>query len=487
MDMNRTTGIMVVVAALSAVGALSMRPKTMAPPTFEDTGEQLFPEFEDPTAAAFLEVKEYDEKEARLTSFSVKLDEGVWVIPSHNNYPADGTERMGKAAASFLGAKKDQVRSDDAKEHAEFGVVDPEGDADVDAEGARGQRVTIRDAAGTTLVDLIIGKDVPDKQGYKYVRYPGKDRVYAVELKPEISTSFTDWIEDDLLKIEQDNIVALLSNSYTVDEESGVVEGDNPLYFELKAPTAFGPEGEPMPAGAPEWTLSEPAIVDAEGKPIDRATYTGEVPLPPPPSAPAGKELNPSKVKQIVGSADRLKIVGVRPQPERLSALDLLGKGFFVGGEPPNQRLFGNEGEVRLFANDGVVYTLYFGEITYATGETLTAGGEGEEQAEVAEGENARANRYMFVAVGYDPTRDPGAADAPDPLAPPRGKARAEMLAKRFNQWYYVIADASFTQLHKAADDFWRDAPDAPAGAGAPEGMPAMPEGMALPEGMPMP
>ncbi len=457
--MTRGTIIMVVLAALAVGGALSMRPQELPPPTFEDTGEELFPGFEDPNAATFLEVKEYDKQNARLTAFSVKLENGKWVIPSHNNYPADGTEQMGKAAASFLGAKKDVVRSDDPKEHAKFGVLDPEdGSA---AEDGRGKRVTIKDASGTTLVDIIIGNDVPERQGFKFVRYPGQNRVYASQIDPQVSTSFVEWIEKDLLKIEEDDIVALVSNSYSIDEKTGEILNELPIYLEKRDMGDFGADGSPNV----DWELAAPPIYGPDGQLIDPATVPSEIPVPQAVKPPEGKELNTSKVKQIIGAADRLQIVGVRPQPKQLTALDLLGKGFFVGGEPPNQRLFGNEGEVRLYLRDGVVYTLYFGEITYATGEELTAGKPDEKADEKKDDEAARANRFMFVAIGYDEKRDQ-TKDEPAKPGELRGRARAEALAMRFNQWYYVIPDYSFTQLHKAPSDFWKDAPksaDSPA------------------------
>ncbi|PRP97453.1 hypothetical protein ENSA5_34450 [Enhygromyxa salina] len=454
--MTRGTVIMGVLALLSFAGAMSMRPVPMAPPTFEDTGEALFPDFVDPNAATFLEVKDFDEESAQLTSFSVKLDDGKWVIPSHNDYPADGTEQMGKAAASFIGVNKDVVRSDDPKDHAEFGVVDPEDEAA--AEGTRGRRVTIKDASGTNLADVIIGKDVPERPGFKFVRYPGENRVYAVELDPQVSTKFTDWIEDDLLKMESDDIVAVLSNSYSVveasDEATGekktTLEDDNPIYFELSDSGAFGEDGQP----STEWAVAAPPVFGPEGERIDPETWEGEEPLPAPVLAPEGKELNPTKVKQIVGASDRMKIVGVRPRAARLDPFEMRSKGFFLVGEPPRLSLLGNEGEVHLFSNDGVVYTLFFGEVTYATGEALSAGGEDAEPDEQAE--NARANRYMFVNVGYDPRRDQNPGE-PSLDGEPRGQERAEMLAKRFERWYYVIPDSSFTQVHKVPDDFWRD------------------------------
>jgi hypothetical protein len=447
--MTRGTVIMVVLAALAVGGAVSMRPVEIPPPTFEDTGEELFPDFDDPNAAAFLEVKGWDKETARLTNFSVQLVQGRWVIPSHNNYPADGTEQMGKAAASFLGAKKDVVRSDDANEHAKFGVLDPEDTSG--AEEGRGQRVTIKDGSGTVLVDIIIGNDVPERQGYKFVRYPGQNRVYAAELKPEISTKFVDWIEKDLLKIDEDSVVALVSNSYKVDEEKAEVVDDKPLYFEKRDQGDFTDEGNPNV----DWQLVAPPVYGPDGKLIDRATYSGEVPLPEAFPVPEGQELNPTKVKQIIGAADRLQIVGVRPQPEKLTQRELISKGFFVGGEP--QRLFGNEGEVRLFCNDGVVYSLYFGEVTYATGVDLTAGSADELPDGEKKDENARANRFMFVDIGYDASRDQFASEPPAEGVL-RGKARAEALGQRFHKWYYVIPDSSFTQLHKLPSDFWRAA-----------------------------
>jgi hypothetical protein len=455
--MKRTTMIMVLLALGSVAVAWSSRPQVMAPPSFEDTGEPMFPDFTDPNAATFLEVKDYNEEQAQVVSFSVKLEAGQWVIPSHNDYPADGTEQMGKAAASFIGVNKDVVRSDDPKDHAEFGVVDPEDDNA--AKDTRGRRVTIKDASGTTKVDVIIGKDVPEREGFKFMRYPGENRVYAVEIKPEVSTNFTDWIEDDLLKMESDDIVAVLSNSYSVlevtDPETGqtrtTLENDKPFYFELFESPAIGEDG----TSEPEWALAAPPVWGPDGQEIDPATYTGEQPLPQAMTPPEGKELNTTRVKQIVGASDRVKIVGVRPRAARLDPFEMKAKGFFLVGEPPRLSLLGNEGEVHLISKDGVIYTLFFGEVTYASGEALTAGAADEVPAEKKD-DKASANRYMFVNVSYDPRRDQTASEPP--LAGElRGKARADMLAQRFERWYYVIPDSSFVQIHKVADDFWKD------------------------------
>lgn len=433
--MTRGTLIMVALAgALVAVAATQFRPQELPTPEFEDTGMALFPEFEDPTTAASLEVKTWDEEQAKLVTFKVELKDGVWVIPSHNDYPADATERMGKAAASFIGVMRDVVRSDLAKDHAEFGVMDPE-DPDAKA-GGRGQRITMLDESGTKLVDIIVGKDVPDKEGFKYVRFPDQDRTYAVRLELDLSTEFTDWIEKDLLKMERDSVIEVVSDSYRVDEKTGMVVNRNPLKFVQTEEL----DDSGNPTGEETWALAE--------------SYRGKTL-----SIPEGKELNPTKVKQTFGAMSRTKIVGVRPQPRPLTDVALQAHGFFLGGTRENPQLFGNEGELTVVCNDGVVYTVYFGEVTYETGLALTAGAEAS-----SAGEGDQANRFMWVRVSYDPEKDTGESPVAEGEEAEegalRGEARAKALKERFDQWFYVIPSHSYSQMHKEPADFWRDKKD---------------------------
>lgn len=448
--MNRTT-ILSAVIALGSLGlAIAMRPVEIAAVAYEDTGTPLFASFTDPAQATSLEVTGWDDTAARVTNFKVEQKAGRWVIPSHNDYPADGTERMGKAAASFIDVKKDILRSDRVEDHAQFGVEDP---TDPNAKG-RGQRITIKDQAGTVLVDVILGKKLDDKDGFRYVRLPDQKRVYASKIEVDISTNFTDWIEKDLLKIEQDSIVAFRSDSYRVDEAVGKVTNIDPLLIR-RQPDPSKPD-------------------DKEGMWVVDPSTTG-VP---------GKELDSFKIRQILSGLDRLQIVGVRPRPEQLTLQALQSKGFFV--TPQGNRLFGNEGEVKAYSNDGVVYTLYFGEITLDSGLALTAGTEdpskpAEAKPEGAEEDKKDANRYMFVDVAYDPTSDQTVNPAGPPPDEPEGDKRAKQLQARFDKWFYVISDASFKQIRKEKPEFFKDptaatgsAPAMPAMPGMP-GMPTMP------------
>lgn len=419
--MNRTTILSVIIAVVSLGGAIAMRPMQVEPKPYEDTGDLLFPEFKDPALATSLEVVSWDDKQARLVSFKVEQKTGRWVIPSHNDYPADGTERMGKAAASFIDVRRDLVQSDRAEDHAALGVEDPD---KADGTG-RGQRITIKDQSGGTLVDVIVGKQVEGKQGYRYVRFPGQKRTYVSRLEVDISTEFTDWIEKDLLHLEKDSVYRLISDAYRVDEAAGKVVDTDPVVAELTP--------KPDDPSQTEWQPGPDTKV------------------------PAGKVLDPTKINQVLGAMDRLTIVGVRPRPAQLTLQALQAKGFFV--TQSGQRLYGNEGEVRAVCDDGVVYVLYFGEITFDSGLALTAGAEGEGAAPV-EGEEAadkKGSRYMFVDVAYDPNAD--RQPRPEGDAAPAGVQRAESLQKRFDQWFYVISDDSFKQMHKTKAELLKDAP----------------------------
>lgn len=447
--MNRTTILSVVIALASLGGAFAMRPQPVPQVVYEDTGELFFPSFTDPSQAASLEVVGWDETGARVTTFKVELKDGKWTIPSHNDYPADGTERMGKAAASFIDVRKDMYRGDRAEDHAKFGLDDP---ADPNAK-ERGQRITIKDASGTTLADVVVGKKVEDKEGYRYVRLADQKRVYAAKIEVDISTNFTDWIEKDLLRLEQDQIVQFMSDTYKVDEAQGKVLGSDPFLVKKDAADAEGDA----------WLVADGV------------------------TAPEGKELDSFKVKQALSGLDRLQIVGVRPRPPAFSDQMLIqqmqAKGFFFSIKPGGgeARLYGNEGEVKAICDDGVVYSLYFGEVTYDSGLALTAGAE-QPAAAKPEGEEAKdskkeANRYMLVDVFYDPTLD--TKSAPAEGAKPEdapGAKRAQELAARFGKWFYVISDASFKQIRKDKAEFFREAtakPATPATPAAPAKAPA--------------
>jgi hypothetical protein len=410
------------VAILLAAAALATAPRKLTPDAFFDRGEAFFPEFQDPNAATTLEVVEFDEATASASPFKVTNQKGKWTIPSHHNYPADGKERLAKTAAGVIGIHKDDVRSDNVADHEACGVIDPL-DEKVTTLKGRGKRVTIKGEKDQVLADLIVGRPVPEREGFRFVRLPGQKRVYAVRMDIDISTKFEDWIERDLLLVERDKIGELVLEDYSIDERTFFVDLRDRVVLTKR-------EGK--------WQLERIA---------------------------AGQEVDESKVNALLTAVDELNIVGVRPKPAGLSRslrrvegglmitqselLSLQSRGYYFARDG---RLLSNEGELRVRTSEGITYTLRFGEIVYGRGEAVTAGTEASDD----ESTGAAENRYLFITADFDPRAVTAPEEEDVQKRIERGEKLAAQLNARFADWYYVISAASFDKVHLKRKDLVR-------------------------------
>lgn len=423
MNATSRTMVFVGVAAVAALAAVGVRfaNQPAAVEGFSDVGQAFFPDFNDPMKAMELSVVKYDAETREPLSFSVKQnDKGFWVIPSHHDYPAEAAERLAKTAASLIGIEKVALQSRSKDDWARYGVEDPGAEvaaaapeADDKKEETRGTRITLRDNSSNSLVDLIVGKAVEGREKHFYVRQPDKNPVFIAKLDADLSAKFSDWIEPDLLKLNQNDIVKVTVDQYSVDEEQGAILQGEVFDFQKDKTTS-------------KW--------DMKGL------------------NPDIESLKEAAVTDITKNLDQLKIVGVRPKPEGLNAdltvspevaqnplmrqvlqTDMQRQGFYIArGENNQVKLVSNEGELLAGTNNGVRYTLYFGEIARGTakdietglndkkpaeGEAKTEGGEakadGEKGAEGAEADAARPEdkpedsesgprRYLLVKVDYD-------------------------------------------------------------------------------------
>lgn len=398
----RTLGFVIAAAVLILAAYFSV-PSVPSPAAFNDVGEVFFPEFTDHTAAASLTVVEF--KDTGLNQFRVERENEVWRIPSHHGYPADAKDRMAKAAAIFIGLRKDAVVSDSVEDHAQYGVLDPEGGKG--EPGERGMRVTFQDAGQNTLASLIIGKAVEGKEMTRYARLPeqGKRRTYMVKLPAEISAEFQDWIESDLLEVTSHEVQSLTFANYNVVED------------------AMG-----------RATLADADKVVEVGKVGGEWAMLGLAP---------DQEVDRDALTEVATTLDNLTIVGVRKKPEGLSAnlrkadgievtqqasYSLRQRGFFM---TQDGTLYANEGDLIAKTQKGVVYTLRFGEILVGSGDDVTAGSaaEGEKAADNASApeEGLQANRFLMVTVAFDASL----LDRPDgpALAEDHMKQRADARA----------------------------------------------------------
>jgi len=373
---------------------------------FSEVGQDFFPDFLDPLKATELSVSKFDTEQKEKQSFAVKKsDQGFWVIPSHHDYPAEAAERLARTAASMIGIRKVAVQSRSKDDWGRYGVVDPEAEAATGADGKdpRGTRLLLKDGSGNGLVDLIVGRAVEGRASHYYVRQPDKNTVFIAKMSVDLSTKFADWIEPDLLKVNQPDITRILVNRYSVDEQQGTINQGEILDF-VKDKTAG------------KWGLDG---LNTEAEQVKEAAVT-----------------------DLVRNLDQLKIVGVRPKPQGLNAdltvseevsqnpllrqvlqADMQRQGYFVARGPQNSvQLVSNEGELIAGTSNGVRYTLYFGEIARGTAkdievglksdaaaaenpEAAKEGADGkaaESEPAAAEGPEKGPRRYLLVKVDYD-------------------------------------------------------------------------------------
>src|SRR5262245_56419158 len=227
-----------VAAALVLTGAamVTTRDRVYKSETFNDQGQPFFPEFKDPLACTDLEVVDFDPGTATASRFRVKFENNRWVIPSHYNYPADARDRLSKTAAAVMDLAKDSVRSDRIEDQEDMGVIDPL-DTKTNTLKGRGKRITLRGASEKVLAYCIIGNEIKDRSGQRFVRVPSQKRTYGVKIKAEPSTRFADWIETNLLKLEASHIRKIEFDNYKVSLEQGYQRGEV-LTIERKDSTA---------------------------------------------------------------------------------------------------------------------------------------------------------------------------------------------------------------------------------------------------------
>jgi len=250
--------------------------------------------------------------------------------------------------------------------------------------------VTLRDARGDVLADFILGKPVEGKPGFRYVRVPGQKRTYAVKTAADPSVRFADWVNAGLLRIAAGSIRKVTVNRYNLDAEAGRL------------------------------TNMETTVLTEEN--------------------------GQSAMRAIAATLDGLKIVDVRPKPPGLAAdlrhetvelsletaLSLRQKGYFITS---NGHVYSSEGDLTVVTNNGLVYSLRFGEV--AAGDTRSG----------APGDN----RYLLVMVHSDE---------------PAGQRAAHELNDRFADWYYVISGKDFQNLrlgHPASPEHGPPSPQPPS------------------------
>ena len=378
---------LVIAGATFAVPALMKTDKDLASgESIEDLkGTLLFPEFKDPLSATSLEVIRYNEETGDRSQFEVAQVNGIWSIPSHENYPADAEDQLAAAAASLIDLKVLGVASDSRADHGLYGVIDPT-DKDLAAgTPGVGMKVIMKGKKDKKLVSMIVGKTDKDKPELRYVRRTGQDVVLTVKLSTDkLTTDFGDWIEKDLLKLNAWDLNKIYVEDYSIDEMQGhvLLSDEFTLGFES--------------SGDPKWKLLANRVFNKENQWED-------IQLGP------NQELNTKRLDEMQTALDDLKIVDVARKPAAFSealatdktsftdpeaGTSLMQHGFYPAKVQGKAGIYSNEGEIRVLMKDGVEYVLRFGGIAGSDGSLKT--GEGEQA------DSDGVNRYLFITAQFN-------------------------------------------------------------------------------------
>ena len=514
--MNETTktAIFLTLAVVLVVVASVTRPLVRDVKIDEMVGQSLFPDFNDPLKIKTLEIVRLDST-GDPVEFRIAEVDGVWSIPSHDNYPADAKEQMGKVAEALIDLKVLEVLKLDAVAdkttlHTMYGVIDPTADVASLGEGI-GVKVKLGGSGDDTFVDLIIGKEVdpkekknvgdPDEKGkLRYVRIPGQPIIYVVEIDPtRFSTGFDQWIERNLLDIN-----TLDMKQIFIDEDSlriEFVERQTSGGIALQKVPVLGLVGDLLleyngsAVGADKWKLEQATRFDK------RSDKYIDAPMEP------DEELNTEILDAMVSALNDLKIVSVTKKPSVLAAAlksgqaletiesdsSLEAAGFYLvrmrdlkGGTTAGRvQLRSNEGDLQLRMKDGIRYNLRFGKLTGTESEI-----DEPENAENPTEQTMGANRYLFITAEFDRSVVPSPDIQTVPEVPTEGtdedieKAKAENerieksnqreedrynaaiktgqervkeLTDKFADWYYVIPEDVYKKVHIGLADIVRE------------------------------
>lgn len=387
---------------LGGVGALllgaAVQPQFKGRTVEPEEQRVLFPELSDATKAASLEIVKYDEELATLAPFKVVQSGGVWVLPSHQNYPADAKEHLAAAATELVDLKSLDVVSKLPADHETFGVIEPDPEKIKPGMTGVGELIEVRDAAGTKLARLIVGKEDKRPAGgmaapgrpLRFVRKAGQDPVYRLEIDTtKFSTRFDDWIEKDLLKLSPWDVRRLGLDDYTL----GAVEAEGRIRVEQNRKSRIDLAYDDKDA---KWSLVKLEAF-ADGKTAKEEKL------------PDGEELAATKLNDLRNALGDLKIIDVARKPAGLSA-ELKAEETFTGDPEAvtsmQQRGFlplksgeilSTDGETIVGMKDGVEYVLRFGAGTAVAGENKE---DGAKQDAAADGETS--GRYLLVMARFN-------------------------------------------------------------------------------------
>jgi len=467
-------GIAAVFVAGAVVVAHLTTPET--PEIYARTGEPFHEEF-DPGRVARLELSAIPKDETEVQKFVVAKSKGLWRLQSYHGYPAEAKDRLAKTAAFAMGVIRESLAGQSKKQHARFGVVNPD-DEDITDPNSAGKRIRMLDSEGNVLVDLIIGKDlerdesstaklddedrIDDPGTLHYVRRADEEETYLARIgRNVVSTEFSQWIEQDLLKLDPEELRTLEIDNYST-EEKRIMTKNGPVRQVI--PTNREQVKVTRESGFASWTMDgldetteslKAATINELLSVLDQMTIlgvaprfavdgksplTGDMKFQPPQSVGKNPNALIDVLQRLAGDLD-----------ERGFSLQLAQKDLqqiVNGNTPVDVQMLSDHGDITVATEHGVVYHLHFGKEVIGTEKEIRIGGkpkpdkpDPKEQKQAASKKDNKpepdnkdgteddgTRRYVLIRVEYD---EAYYVDKPEKPTKPQPPPRPVVAAKK--------------------------------------------------------
>ena len=354
-DNTKTLAFLGAAGAAIALAWTSMPQGREATASGNKMGQALFDQF-DGTAATAINITEVDQELQESKSIEVAQTAKGWFIKRTGkaDYPADADNQLQGVSTVLLDIRIVDIAGEGSGEHAKFGVLDPTSANPQDA--GIGKYMALKNSSGSSLAELIIGNEVKDVSGLRYVRKPGENTVYTAELENvnDVSTKFVDWVEKDFLDLDKWDIQRITLDNYEVAKgriipvTPQILDYNSSEWKLSGSPLAEGEELDKDKLDALKDALDDLEIIDVENKPAILAS-----------SLSKGSEfVDVNNAQALQATASSLQQKGFYAANE----LDAAGKPKTYPNGKPMLKVVSEKGEIRVGMKDAVEYVLRFGD-----------------------------------------------------------------------------------------------------------------------------
>ena len=347
----QTTLIMIVLAVTSVGAAMYYYPWPEFAEVDAEVGKPLFEEYSADSVRG-IDIIRFNSDKSLLERMTLMRRGEKWLIPEKQNFVASESRRIGFVINSLNERTVYDVISENQEDHIQYGVVDPI-DYNSQNPDSLGEKLTLTDRNNQKIAEIIVGLPLKNDPNKRYVRIPGKPRVYTIEFdSAAMATEFALWNTPNILRLQsQENGPSRQIRGVEIDNYKVTVADGKPKKIDIYR-ALMGPRDGKININA--------LLVPREGK-LAAAVTTPAI------NASLTSAIQPL----VLFFTDDVR----RKSKEAASALvnpsdtiqanalaELPGFGFYVNGSKNGLLdISAANGHVRVATGDGVVTTISIG------------------------------------------------------------------------------------------------------------------------------